>query len=199
MSNSGKNIDRRILKTKKAIRNAVAKLLSEKNVTDITITEIVNLADINRKTFYNYYSNVYQVFDEIENEVLNDLSQVIENVDLREVLKNPYALLKNFTTIINKDIDFYGHLLSMSHNASLSAKTASMLKEKTKEIFAEQFNIYDDKLDIILDFIHSGMITVYQSWFLSNRAQSLEDITQAISVMCLEGINGMLKHYKIEN
>ncbi len=61
-----KPVDRRVLKTKRAIRNAFAKLMVEKDINDITIIELSKTADINRKTFYNYYSGVYQVIEDIE-------------------------------------------------------------------------------------------------------------------------------------
>ena len=48
--------DRRVRRTKRAIRNAFAELLSEKPYEEITVTDITELADINRKTFYNYYA-----------------------------------------------------------------------------------------------------------------------------------------------
>jgi len=59
MREPAKKIDRRVVKTKKAIHNAFAKLLTEKELNDITISDIAELADINRKTFYNYYAGIY--------------------------------------------------------------------------------------------------------------------------------------------
>ena len=53
-----KPVDRRVLKTKRAIRNAFAKLMVEKDINDITVMELSETADINRKTFYNYDSGV---------------------------------------------------------------------------------------------------------------------------------------------
>ena len=58
MENKTKSVDRRVIKTKRAIRNAFAKLMVEKDINDITIIELAEAADINRKTFYNYYSGV---------------------------------------------------------------------------------------------------------------------------------------------
>ena len=55
--------DRRVIKTKKAIRNAVIKILFDKGVQieEIDISEVCRIADINRKTFYNHYKNVPDV------------------------------------------------------------------------------------------------------------------------------------------
>ncbi len=58
-------MDRRIARTKKAIKDAFALLLSQKNVNEITITDIAETANINRKTFYSYYTGADEVIDEI--------------------------------------------------------------------------------------------------------------------------------------
>lgn len=43
--------DRRILKTKKAIYEALVELMQKKKLNSITVTELAAQADINRKTF----------------------------------------------------------------------------------------------------------------------------------------------------
>ena len=50
MEEKNKPVDRRVLKTKRAIRNAFAKLMAEKDINDITIIELAETADINRKS-----------------------------------------------------------------------------------------------------------------------------------------------------
>ena len=50
--------DRRILKTKRAIYEALVELMQKKKLNSITVTELAAAANINRKTFYTYYSTV---------------------------------------------------------------------------------------------------------------------------------------------
>ena len=69
MTAENRSPDRRVIKTKRAIKSAFAKLLSEKDINDITISDIAAVADINRKTFYNYYSGVHEVVDEMDEKV----------------------------------------------------------------------------------------------------------------------------------
>ena len=59
MPGETEKVDRRVVRTKRAIRNAFAALLSVKDVDDITVRELADAADISRKTFYNYYSGIY--------------------------------------------------------------------------------------------------------------------------------------------
>ena len=58
---SGVRMDRRCLKTQKAIKNALVELMSEKDISQITIKELAQRADINRKTFYTHYTRIYDV------------------------------------------------------------------------------------------------------------------------------------------
>ena len=111
MEQSPKPVDRRVLKTKRAIRNAFAKLMTEKDINDITIIELADAADINRKTFYNYYSGVYQVVEEIEQDISRSYDALLGNVEFRQSMDAPYSLFERFSTLINMDPEFFGYLL----------------------------------------------------------------------------------------
>ena len=56
-----KRTDRRIEKTIKATETAYFELLSEKKNDRITITELADRANIDRKTFYLHYNSVDDV------------------------------------------------------------------------------------------------------------------------------------------
>lgn len=188
-----KTVDRRTRKTKKAIRHAFAELLSQKDINDITIRDIADLADINRKTFYNYYSGIYQIVDEIENDIVHAFESVLGEVDLKRDLKNPYRIFDRLTAIINMDLDFYGHLLSMRGNVSLVSKIVTMLKNKSKEALLSHIEMDDKTADIVLGYTITGMIAVYQQWFNSDRHQSIEEISETISILFFHGFSGILE------
>ena len=44
----------------------------------------------------------------------------------------------------------------------------------------------------MLDYAVSGMLTVYQNWFNSNRTASIEEISEMVSTMTFTGANGLL-------
>ncbi len=187
-----KKVDRRVAKTKRAIYSAFAQLLSEWELNDITIRDIVDIADINRKTFYNYYSGIYALLDEIENSIVQTFEEAMGEIDFQEALNNPYIVFKKLTDIVNHDIDFYGHLISLQSNASLIIKIVGLLKAKTREAVIRQLPSIEEKADIILDFVFSGMLAVYQSWFLSEHRPPIESVSETISLLCFGGINSIL-------
>lgn len=188
-----KKIDRRVVKTKKAIYSAFAQLLLEKDVNAITIKDIADRADINRKTFYNYYAGIYELIEEIENKILYSFEQALMDVNIADALHNPNRLFNELTEIINQDLDFYGHLMRMENNSSLVVKLVGALKTKAKEIISKQTRLAPQMLDIVLDFVVSGMMKVYQNWFNSDRTQSIEDFSKTVSTLTFRGINGIME------
>ncbi|MBQ1415322.1 MAG: TetR/AcrR family transcriptional regulator [Lachnospiraceae bacterium] len=192
MRETAKKIDRRVVKTKKAIHNAFAKLLTEKELNDITISDIAELADINRKTFYNYYAGIYEVVDEIEDGIVQTLRDALDGADIREALKNPYLFFNKLTSIINTDPEFYGHLLSMRGNVSLVTKISAAMKESLRDAVMSQFSAPRGTVDMILDYSLTGMLSVYQNWFNSERSLSIEELSRILSLLCFRGLVGIL-------
>lgn len=49
----------------------------------ITISDVVREADINRGTFYNHYNNLSDVINEIEDELMDELTKTM-NISMKE-------------------------------------------------------------------------------------------------------------------
>lgn len=69
--------DRRIRKTKKALCEALAELMIEKDIQKISIRELTDKADIHRATFYSHYKDIYDLYEQVENTTLLELGGII--------------------------------------------------------------------------------------------------------------------------
>ena len=186
-------MDRRVIRTKKAIRNAFAQLLSVKKLEDITVKDIAELADINRKTFYSYYSGVYMIVEETENELVETFEAAIRDLPLDRLVKEPYLLFSRLSAIINADMDFYEPLMKADQSSNLLTKVSGMLKQKVRESYAAFSHVDEATFNVMVDFTFSGLFSVYQSWFDSERRQSIEEISRTLGILCFAGINGLKK------
>ncbi len=61
-----KKVDRRVIKTRKQLKNGLAKLMQEKSVNQITVKELVEEVHINRSTFYLHFKDIQDLLWEIE-------------------------------------------------------------------------------------------------------------------------------------
>ena len=85
-------VDRRVRKTKAQLRAGLARLMQKKSIKEITVKELVDEVDINRSTFYLHYSDIYQMLESIENELMDEIAQVIEEHPL-DLVQNGSCLL----------------------------------------------------------------------------------------------------------
>lgn len=61
------------------IRSAFADLIGEKKmISNISVAELAERADIAKSTFYNHYEDIYAVADELFREVIGSLNLVID-------------------------------------------------------------------------------------------------------------------------
>ena len=72
------NKDYRVRVTKMLIRKEFTQLLKEKPVQSITVRELCERTGINRSTFYNHYQDVYDLLEQIENEMLGETQRAPE-------------------------------------------------------------------------------------------------------------------------
>ena len=64
-----KKEDLRVKKTKEAIRNAFKAMICEMDYEQITIKELTQRAQINRKTFYLHYAGLDELLEELQEEI----------------------------------------------------------------------------------------------------------------------------------
>ena len=187
-------IDRRVRKSKEAIRTALVKLLKHKDIEDITVTEIAKEADVNRKTFYNNYENIYQVIEEIENDIVISFTDLLSKINLDEMLKQPLKIFEMLTNIIQKDFEFYSNLVQAQRlgGFNLVLKITETLKESVKanlpkELFKDKFT-----MEFSIDYMITGMMEGYTEWLQNPKEISLEKLTNTMSTIMFSGLNGVL-------
>lgn len=65
--------DIRIINTKNRIRMGMINALKEKPLNEVTTKDIIEAAEVSRKTFYTYYNDQNDLLFEIENAMISDL------------------------------------------------------------------------------------------------------------------------------
>ena len=180
-----KKQDRRVQRTKKAIRNAFLQLLSEKELEKISVKEIAECADVDRKTVYNYYTGVYDILDDLESELAFDFEKAIENFDFasREV----QDIFIELASLLEKRKDIYSLLMKID-NSRLASKFMVYLKSKIEQVIGRVGAYSMDKIAVAAEYITSGMYMAYKHWFNSDRKQTLEEFTLEVSRLIMGGL-----------
>lgn len=187
-----KPTDRRVLRTKKNIRQAFLHLLSEKSLSQITVKELSNLADINRKTFYMYYSNIEDIFAELEDELVLKLVHVFEKELFQKEMFDSYSFFENLNRTIQEDIDLYRIL----NHSDLLPHLIQRAKNALIEVFFRKYNISADsdneRYILYAEYAASGILSMYTKWFSRDFHMSLEELTRTAAEITLYGLQHLL-------
>ena len=94
-------------RTKKMIRSAFVDLISEKKlISNITVAELAERADIAKSTFYNHYDDVYGIADEILRELISELENIIDEMDANKTV-DYRVYIKRIFAFIRENEDIY--------------------------------------------------------------------------------------------
>lgn len=170
-------IDRRIVKTKRAINLALLQLLSEKRVDDITITELTAKADINRKTFYLHYSSVADVADELTAK-LNELFLAALDSSLSE--DKVFVPAKFFEFVRDKITE----QPELFRAFCLEETCLYFTRALSETVMATLMNVYrnytsvnDASLRLSLAYMMHGTLNIYLDWVRNPSTLMLDEVT----------------------
>lgn len=129
-------MDLRITKTKKAIINAFIALRSKKSLEKITIKELCELAMINKSTFYSHYSDIYELSDSLETEVVQSVIQSLDQAD--QIFENPGLFTRQlFLGYLSQDT-----LIQTLFSDNRSSQLVSKIERGIKELVFKKYPQY---------------------------------------------------------
>ena len=179
--------------TKKKISSAYLQLLID-NPNDISVTEIVKKAEINRGTFYLHFENVKAVEKHIETELAKNFKDL--ELDFRQVQidQTPEIILNKFNEILLKDLDFYRLFIRAASETNLmDTIKKSLLISISNNFKVMRFVMNYERFKTVVQYIAGGAINVYTDWFKGNIDCSIEELSTNLALLIKHGLKDFIK------
>ena len=169
--------------TRMVLQDSLFELMRKKPITKITIKELCENADINRTTFYAYYTDQYDLLRKIEDETLSwvkeALSNLISQTDKYETMKILEGIFQYFTensrhlqTLMSEqgDINFQKQLFTLIYQESgMSPSKVTDANLSPKEDY--------------FIFVVNGSIGLIHHWLKSGMNRSAKEMAEIIYTM----------------
>ena len=173
---------RSAIRSRKMIKEAFLELLEEKDINKITVTDIVNKADLNRSTFYAHYIDVRAITEEMENEVIDKMIEILKKFEFKNFFNNPTPLLLEVSRFLENNEDTYRILLKVNDAETFLKK---LKNEFTKYMMTDtdipEYLKNTKMVNLRISYFAGGIINMYQDWFNGNLNCSLNDIALEVS------------------
>ena len=170
--------DRRILKTKRNLRQSLIELMKTKPFEKITIREICDYADVNRNTFYYHYDCTQALLDEILSTLLDEIKDAVDGIT------NISEGIWKLCAVYQKNGELMRILLVEHTNISFCQK---LVKVSTPfaDIAVSDFNkdISDAKKEMISNYIAFGTLAIFYTWLKQDKEMEIDEVCRVIDAL----------------
>ncbi len=169
--------ERRIRKTIYSIQTAFLELLKLKNLDEITVTELTTCADIHRGTFYLHYKDIYDLFNNIEESLLEEF-QSITDLYFDSGKPNLEAALNKLFEYYYNNSNIFKAVLS-SPKSSFFDKMLSMRRPRCfREWRAKYSSGREDNYLYYFESVASAIISLVCLWYKNGCDKSPKEIAE---------------------
>lgn len=185
--------DRRVKRTKTLLQKTLVELMLEKEVSQISVKELTQRADVNRSTFYLHYLDIYDMLEQMENEFVGRVKGFFCDYFNPLPTSPPITLFLQISQWLERDKEYYVKLLRGTAAAQLLEKLRVQIVDEFLHILNTIFQ-EENSLDLRtrVNFIVSGTIGVLHMWVTEENTGSLPELSRTIEDL-LE--NGSIQDY----
>ena len=156
-------------KSQDQIEKVFLQLIQKKNIEEISVSMICEMARLNRSTFYANYIDIYDLAEKIKNDIENEFAQ--------------FQLSNN----AKQDYDGYLNMFKYIKDNQIFFKTYFKLEEISMNVptqyrieLAEKY--YDNKyIDYHIEFFRAGLNAVIKKWLNNGCIETPEEINDIIT------------------
>ena len=150
------------------IEKAFIELLQTRAIKEITVSEIINITGLNRRTFYANYMDIFDLADKTRVKLENEFSNLFADYDY---FNERSGALKMFTHIKENQI-FYNTYFKLCYD---DKHLISVYDPKR----AEQEHI-DSNIKYHIEFFRNGLNAIIKLWLAGGCQESPEEMAQVL-------------------
>lgn len=167
-------MDRRVLKTKKAIITAFLDLIKEKGFEKITINDIARCADINRGTVYLHFIDKYDLLDKCIDSYIDDLLLYCKS----DTTKQPDAsALYHAFKYMEGNYENYQILFIKESANHFRMRLYAVIEETVSGMIPEELSNKSFSKQITTHFLTSAIIGILEWWLGNAMPCSIDELT----------------------
>ena len=175
--------DRRSQRTRHLLSEALVRLIREKDYGAITVSDIIERANVGRSTFYSHYRNK----DDL---LVGEMDRVIEVLSHRFPGQEemPFFPSLGLFLHVGEEYELYKSLLWTPGIELLIKHMQTSLSQRIEQGLEKGGQAFDVPLPILANFIAGSYLTLLKWWLENKRTYSPERMDEIFKKLVLYGI-----------
>lgn len=181
--------DHRVRVTKLLIRKALTQLLMSKPIQSISIKELCQQAGINRGTFYAHYSDIYQLRQQMEDEMLEEFQQVLKPLLEQGNKVPPLQVTTRIFQCLRDNADVCAMTFGPYGDKTFAVRMIDVSREKYEQCYYRYFkDVTPQKLEYYYTFVSAGCMGMVEKWLNNGLNPSAEELAAIVEGIMMHGI-----------
>ena len=166
-------------RTDREIRESFIRLLETKPINKITVQDLCSEAEINRATFYRYYTDIYALYDSITESFFKQLF-----TDIVAQRSDDAQGGQGLRASILKALDLIESRKSLCYSLFHDADSIFGFKliSGIENLVTESDNMADPLSRVRINYMCGGIMTVMLTWIRNNCETDKDIIAEAIEL-----------------
>lgn len=165
MARTKKSSHKNASRSRHLIKQAFGELLHEKDLAKITVTDIVERANISRGTFYAHYLDVYDLYTAIQNNVLETMEFGLESVGIENLICDPTSGINMGMDFLAANKEYYSLFVNSSHADTFFSRVFELIAVKCRPLMGEITGLSAAKAETFLYYTLGAYKEVLIRWF----------------------------------
>lgn len=176
------------IRSKKLIRSAFIELLQVKPLDKITVTSIVEKAELNRGTFYAHYADINMLIQSIEDEIADSLYELLDDTESPDLLKDPLPMFQKISRYLEQNKELIIVLMgSQSTNLFIVQLPELIAKHLASSEGIDEEVRNSSSFKERCYFYAGGAGSLYMAWFRGTVSGNLEDVAYRLADIIRQG------------
>ena len=171
--------DRRSRRSEKLLQQALVEPLSTKELKNISVREVAEVADVHRSTFYTHYEDIYQLYAQIVQKFCNDITDIVDK-DYKGNTSECYRILLEYA-YENKQLSSI--LLKRESASSIFGEALKIMKKSCKDYWCKVLGVQEltDDMQYYIDYHVVGCFAIVRDLCDNDFALPVDKAAQMIT------------------
>ena len=171
--------------TRARLMDAFWTLYRERPIEKISVSAVVALAGVHRSTFYEYFSDIYDLLEQMESSLAIEMEQTIARLTERlPEVGDP--IFQIASQLAEQFAPYAERIYYLSRDPGFQSRMLDTFKPHLQRVS----RLPDDspKLDFLLTLLPANMLTAIRYWFEHKESYSIQELVGMVQKLLYYGL-----------
>jgi AcrR family transcriptional regulator len=178
-----------VRKTRAQLRQALTQLLEEQELRSITVQALTRRADINRGTFYAHYRDIYDLVEQTEKELFDEIEAMLDAYPSQRLRRGIAPILEDVFRFVGKNQSLCRVFVGRDRGEGFFQRLNQLIYQKCLGQWEGLFPLGDlSAPNYTLEFVVAGTVGLLRTWAARGFREPPEEMAALAERLILSGL-----------